>query len=335
MFIMTTISLRKLSFYILLILLICPSIVLSQSNNSINGFVFGIERQPIPQISVELLDEYHRTIARVQTDGTGKYSFLRLAQGRYYIQVISSNTNYEEQVKELEIINISRQPSASDNFQVDFNLKIKRNTNTTAAAVVFVQEVPENAKKAYQRGIDALERRNQAEGIAEIKKATELFSQYYLAYERLGQEYIKLRNYTEAYNSANKAIEINSKGFENWYTAGYAAYYLKNYQEAIKILNKALTLKPDSVNTLFVQGLSLRQIGRYEDAEKSLLKAQKFAGILIPEICWQLALLYTNNLKKYNSAAENLEAFLKAKPNYEEADKVRELIKKLRLKSNK
>ncbi len=307
----------------------------AQSNNSITGFVFGLERQPISQIPVELLNEDYRTISRLQTDGTGRYVFTRLGQGKYYIRVITSSTIYEEQTKELEINNISRRVSPSESFQQDFSLKAKRNTPTNKGSVIFAQDIPENARKAFQKGIENLDKNNQVEGISELERAIELFPKYYLAHERLGQEYVKLKSYTKAYNTANKAIEINPIGYESWYTAGYAAYYLKSYAEAIKVLNKAVTLKPDSINALFIQGLSLRQIGKYEDAEKSLLKAKKLAQNSIPEIFWQLALLYTNSLKKYGDAAENLEAFLKVKPDYEEAEKVRELIKKLKLKSNK
>jgi tetratricopeptide (TPR) repeat protein len=316
-------------------LITCCSTVFSQANNSINGFIFGLERQPVSQITVELLDEYQRTISRTQTDGSGRYTFSRLGQGRFFVHIVSTATGYEEQTKEIEIVTITRQASSSESFQLNFSLKPVRNgAGVTPGSVVFAQEIPEEAKKAFLKGIEYLEKKNQAEGISQLEKSIEIFPKYYLAYERLSEEYVKQKKYFEAYNTANKAIEINQNGHESLYTAGYAAYYLKNYQEAVKILNKAVILKPDSVNALFILGLSLRQTGEYIQAEKSLLKAKKQAKNLVPEINWQLALLYTNNLKKYKEAIEELEAFLKAKPDYDEAEKVKELIKKLKAKSN-
>jgi regulator of sirC expression with transglutaminase-like and TPR domain len=62
------------------------------------------------------------------------------------------------------------------------------------------------------------------------------------------------------------------------------------------------------------------------------VQAKKITKTPIAEIHWELAQLYGENLKKYNAAAEELESFLKVRPDAQDALKIREVIKKLREK---
>lgn len=53
----------------------------------------------------------------------------------------------------------------------------------------------------------------------------------------------------------------------------------------------------------------------------------------LPDIYWELALLYYYNLKGYNEAAEELELYLKAKPKAENKEQVEKLIQTFRSKA--
>ena len=307
--------------------------VYAQASNTITGFIFSSERSPVEGISVELQDEFYHTLGRMRTDRSGRYVFSRLRQGRYFIKVLPLGTSYEEQTGELEIVNIIQQ--STETFQKDFYLRDKKSVRPTQTmvGVVFAQEIPPAAKKHYDTAIERLnDDKKQSEGVDELLKAVDAFPTYYVALEKLAQQYIKLSNYDRAITVAAKAVEINPKGYESWYALGYSYFQLKRSQEAVFALKTAVDLNSASVNTLFLLGVSLRQIEKYTEAEESLLKAKKLAPAPIPEIHWQLALLYTNNLKKYSAAVKELELFLKANPKYQEAEKVRDLIKKLKIK---
>lgn len=324
-----------LTFLFLICLLNIP--LFAQSNNSITGFVFGLEKQPLSNISVELQDDLYRMIARTETSSAGRFIFNRLTRGRYNIRVFTLGTNYEEQAKEVEISGISISGSGgAETIQQNFYLQMKptsTNTSTFKNGVVFAQDIPKEAQKLYEKAISDLNDKKTEIGLAELKQALDVFPDYYLALERLATEYVNQKDYKNAFDTANKGSKINDNSYECWYVVGYSAYQLKSPEEAVKALNKAVLLIPNSVNALFVLGVNLKQIGKFEEAEANLLKAKKFATGSIPEIHWQLALLYTNNLKKYSEAIKELELFLQAKPNFEEADKVKDLIKKLKEKA--
>jgi tetratricopeptide (TPR) repeat protein len=338
---MTTIKTVKFLFISTVAILCTCGSVIAQANNSISGFVFSSKRNPIANVSVELLDEFHRLISRVKTQDSGRYIFSRVPQGRYFVMVSSLSSEYEESTKEIEIVNITRQSgsttavSASENVQLDFYLRNKRTLNpTTSNNVVFAQEIPQEAQKHYKNGLDKLKENKQKEGMEEILKAIAIFPQYYLALEKLSQEFIKQGNYKISFDFANKAVEVNPKSYESWYAIGYSAYQLKKFEEAVKALNIAISLNQSSVNALFLIGVNLRQVGKFLEAKENLIKAKKVADKPIPEIHWQLALLYTNDLKKYSLAADELELFLKATKNYQETEKVKKLIKTLRTKED-
>ncbi len=136
---------------LVIFIIVISSFAQSQSNNSITGFIFAGKRQPISQISVELLDEFGRLVRRVLTDNSGRYSFFRIAAGKYQIRVLASQYDYEEQVQEAEIVNFLRQTSSgsprfsgSENVQVNFYLNQRKNTTTAnkVIGVVFAQVVP-------------------------------------------------------------------------------------------------------------------------------------------------------------------------------------------------
>lgn len=304
-----------------------------QINNIITGFIFGPEQRPVSDASVELLDDNYGLISRVKTDGSGRYIFSRLQRGRYYIQVSVLASNYDRQIKEVEISGINRSAS-NDTVQQNFYLKPKPSNDLLAVnGVVFAQEIPKDAQKLYENANSLLKEKKIDEGLAELKKALEIFPSYYLALDRLGQEYISQQKYQDAYDVLTKAVEINPKGFSSQYSLGYSLYQLKKYKEAIVPLKKSVEIVPGSTNGFFMLGVCLKQIGNYEAAVEHLKKADKLSNSGQADIHWQLSLIYTNNLKRYAEAAYELELFLKAKPDFVEAEKVRDLINKLKAKA--
>ncbi|MGI9056846.1 MAG: hypothetical protein ACR2F2_13710 [Pyrinomonadaceae bacterium] len=63
------------------------------------------------------------------------------------------------------------------------------------------------------------------------------------------------------------------------------------------------------------------------------MKAKKLGNNSLPDIHWELALLYYYNLKRYNEAADELELYLKAKPKAENKEQVKKLIQTFRSKA--
>lgn len=321
---------------ILFLACIAAGSAFGQAAHSVTGFVFDTSRNRVPDIQIELLDEFNRTIIRAKTDGSGRYNFQRLNVGRYAVRVMTIATNFEEQTKEVEVVSSRvRGLGGSSTTQLDIYLRTRREAKPALASseVVFAQDVPPEAKRQFQNGVSNIKEKRVDEGIANLKAAIQIYPDYYLALENLGQEYIGQQNFAEAINVLARAVGINPRSYISQYSLGYSMFQLKKYPEAQVALKRALDMNGSSANCLFLYGVTFKHLGQYVEAEQNLKKAAKLTPSPMPEIHWQLSLIYTNNLKNYSAAADELELFLRAKPDYEEAGKVRELISKLKAKA--
>lgn len=308
----------------------------AQSKNGISGFVFNESRQPIPDIHVELLDDLEITKGRTKTNGSGLYHFRNLDPGRYSIKVLPYAADYEEQIRSVSLVVVSSMPgSGAVNEQVDFYLKAKKNINEgplAAPGVIFAQEIPINAKKLYDAGIEDLFNKKENEGFDKLKKALEVFPDYFLALDRLGREYIVRGYHQAAYVLFTKAVEVNPRSFSSTFGLGLASYRLQQVDQAIKNFRRATEIDNKQVNAFLWLGISYLQDKNYSQAETSLNKANKLSDEKSADVYWQLARLYKDQ-NRFNESANALELYLKYKPDAAETEKVKETIKILRQKA--
>lgn len=311
------------------------------AQNSISGMIFDENRRPVTDIVVELLDEYERLIRSARTKGAGVYMFQGLRAGIYYIQIRTAGTNYKEAKERVELGQTNRTSSTGmvtgiEALQVNLTLFAdtrRRGTNALYNEVVFAQRVPDEAQRQYQIALENFEKKNQAEAVAALERAIAIFPDYFLALDRLGNEYLLHKKFVEAENVLSKALQINAKSFSSAYGLGVAQYSLQKRSDAAKTLENALVLNPSSINSHFLLGKTRRDLKEYEKAEASLKKAKELAKEKIPDIHWELALLYYHNLKRYASAADELELYLKTKPQAENKEQVKKLIEIFREKA--
>lgn len=309
-----------------------------QFRNTITGFVFDSQRNPVSQIPVEVQNEVNQTLQRTRTDNSGRFFFSGLSAGRFNVRVLPLGTNFEEQTQEVEIINIVRPGgfSTSDSAQKDFYLRLRRDAKEANAVTgtLFAQDIPREAQKSYNKAIDEFASKRDEAGIQELLKALKTFPDYFLALERLGREYMKQQKYDIARAVFTKTVSVNQRSFNGWYGLSYASYALGQSDIAIEAGQNAVKLEPASIEAKLILGISQRRAKRFQEAEKTLLEAKKLAKGLFPDVHWNLALLYSHNLQRYKEAADELELYLKAQPDDAKAGNIKKLIAELRQKSN-
>jgi len=297
-----------------------------QGRNAINGLVFGDARRPVSELRVELLDENDSVFATSRTNGSGMFTFYGLVYGTYQVRVLTHGTNY---ISQTERVNIAG-PGAQ-NMQVNFALRSKESATSpkTPGGTVFAQEVPDAARKSYEKALKNLadESRNDA-GLTELKTAIDLFPSYYAALERLGTEYVKRQQYELAQPVLVKAVEVNPRGHQSLFALGVTQFNLKDKTAAIDSLRRAIAQAPTSVNAHLWLGIVLLKDGKSSEAETSLKQAYMLGGSRIPDVHMYLAQLYSNS-KRYKEAATELELYLQEAPNARDADSIRKLIKQL------
>ena len=307
----------------------------AQAENSIGGFVFGLNRQAIGDVTVELVDEYYRIVARTQTTAAGRYSFSGMDAGRFTMRVSMSGTPFEDGEATVEIQNFTHEDSSGRtrvtgqvHEQIDIYLKVRKGV-TPANAVVFAQDVPAEARKLCEKAIDDLDNKRTQEGLNGLKAALEIFPKYHAALERLGFEYVKLGR-PETFRAAvvlfTNAVEVYPQGFKSWYFLAYSQYSLGAFAEAITAVQKAIELNGGSSDAVFLLGVLMKNTRKYDEAEKQLLKARDLAKDSNPKIHWELATLYGNILDRYADAARELKLFLKGQHDSKDAEKIKKLI---------
>ena len=313
-----------------------------QGRNSITGMVFDDSRRPMSEVYVELLNELDITASQVRTSSSGRYEFPGLGEGRYKVRVRPFGTDYLNQTQEVVIANVSAigGGSGGENKQVDFYLRLRPELTAGpfyAPGTVFAQEVPEQAKKLYEKAIGELQSKKEADGFASLRQSLEIFPNYYLALNRLGTEYAVRGNQDKRYFEAarvllTKAVEVNSKGFSSMFGLGFSQYHLGFTNEAVENLQRAVALYNKSPNGYLWLGIAQRRAGKLVEAETSFKRADDLSKGKEADVHWQLANLY-NQQKRYAEAAAELEKFLKIKPDARDADKIKQLIAQLKQKT--
>jgi tetratricopeptide (TPR) repeat protein len=254
---------------------------------------------------------------------------MGMSSGRFIIKVLPLGRDLLEQEQDVEVNN---QVMQSDTVFVDFHLRPSKrspkNLPNAAPEAIFVQDVPENARKLYETGVSNLEK-NQDKGLAEIEEAIKIFPNYFEALSRLGKEYVARKDYNKAYPYLIKAIDVNQRSASCYYSLGYAFFQLKEIPAALEATKAVIILNPASVEGHLLYGTILRISGDYQNSEKILLKAKSLSKQPYAEIHWQLALVL-NKLNRNKEAANELEAYLKISPESPDKKEVKDLISKLR-----
>src|SRR5215212_1361467 len=310
-----------------------PSVGSFQTHNkSISAHASNTQRAPLLDLRVELLNEVDSVIQTGKTDGSGLFVFRKLSDGTFQVRVQTSNTNYVSQTKRVELARPLGFGAVSE--ELDFILVTKENTgNTAKPGVLFVQEVPEPARKQYQKASELMDKANKRqEAFAALKSAIDIFPQYFDALEMLGTEQVKDGVYEPAIPVLTKALEINSRAYASCFALGVAQYNLKQLQPAIESFRRAVLLNEKSINANLWLGIALRQTSRPVEAEAYLRRANELAESKLPDPHWQLALLF-NQLKRFKEAADELEIFLKVQPDSRDVELVKKLIQRLRQQS--
>lgn len=298
----------------LTLIVFCPSLLFSAS--TLSGNVYDRQGVGLPDVDVELLDEFYRSFynRRTKTDSLGRYVFTQLPDGRYYVRVYGYKYDLEDQTDMIEIYTQSlRGGEGTGSFTLDFYLRPRKGSLAELeTSLIFAQEVPSEAEKRYKQALKAFEKRKIEEGINQLSEALKIFPDYFLALHRMGKELFFLKRYDLAVAYLFRAVQINPKSASSLYYLGYSLHMLgKDYNKsALVALNEAYLRAPSSIQVLYVLGKVEREMGNYQKAEEHLLKAKKLYGRISPEIQKELAQLYANDLKKYKEAADELELYL-------------------------
>jgi len=306
-----------------------------QNRNTIEGRVQTSDHQPISEVRVFLKNDSYSEIATTYTDGSGRFRFLNLMSGVYYIQIEPGALNFERQSQRVEAVAFTqRQSGGGEVFRVDFVVKPKETPGKYAdKAVLFVQPVPDEARKEYANALKSLDKDDFARAVASLSRAIEIYPDYYDALELIGTEYVKRQQYKPAVPLLSHAVEVNKDGWRAFYSLGVAEYELGQRDAALKSLSRAVELNPASPNAVMRLGIALApDPATRAEAIQAFEKAVDLAKDRVPTAYFYLGGLYAMD-NQYRKAADAFETFLRVYPQAGERDKIRRMIDEYRRKA--
>ena len=220
--------------------------------------------------------------------------------------------------------------AGNEQYPLDFVLNLKpTKEKPKAGGSVFAQEVPAPARAEYERGVKSLRENKTEAGLVALKKAIEIFPDYFDGLDRLGMEYVKSGQYEVAVPLLQQALRVNNRASKSHYSLGVAYLKLNQFAQAIESLNQSASLDPTNVNTHMMLGVAYGNQQQLKEAEEAFQKALKFGGQGVAEAHFYLASVYEKQ-RRYDAAIAELETYLKEAKTVRNPEKVREWLHSLK-----
>ena len=266
------------------------------------------------------------------SDSVGNFEFRSIPSNSYRVTVPTDNQVYETTQETLEVYG-----SFSLTFMVQIYLRDK-NANVVVrpkgkmlSAAEFTQDVPKEAKKAYELGLKRVKEGKPEEAIGHFQSALKVFPDYLLALNKLGEQYMATHKPADAQATFERAVAVNPKFPLAHINLGMLLVELKNFPEAIEHLeaaNRADESYP-MAHLFLGRALMEKDPPDLDRAERALLKARESGGNELAYVRLHLFNLYFRR-KAYEKAAEQLEAYLKEAPDAPNAASVKETLAKVK-----
>lgn len=275
----------------------------------------------------------------VLADLDGAFKFANLSAGSYSI-VIEAGEDYEIARESVYIEGNSslgrgmRMPSAPRTVMVPIYLQLRRVGKTGARPGVInaaLASVPKAAADLYVSALEAAGAGDSKKAVEQLKGAISLYSEFGLALNELGVQYLKLNLADKAAEVLRQAVRIAPDAVAPRLNYGIALLQKRNFAESEAELRQVLRRNDGAATAHLYLGINLIHLRNYVEAEKELLRAISLSANELHLAHYYLGGIYWRN-KEYQRAADELEKHLREAPKTPDADRVRATIKELRAK---
>jgi tetratricopeptide (TPR) repeat protein len=276
----------------------------------------------------------------VLADSNGTFSFRSLAPGSYTV-IVEGGDEYETARETVYIEGEASNPrlgiiipSATHTYQVQFFLQPKQKTSTTQKPGVVnaaLANVPETAKKLYEQALISAQKGDSKRAVEQLKEALDYYSEFALALNELGVQYLKLGQPVKAVEVLRSALKIKPDEFTSRLNYAIALLEKKEVAEAEGQLRMVLAKNDSSWTAHMYLGIALISLRNYNEAEKELQRTLTIGGDNLSLPHYYLGGIYWKKGER-KRAADELEKYVNLSPKAPNAEQVRGTIKELRSK---
>jgi Tfp pilus assembly protein PilF len=183
---------------------------------------------------------------------------------------------------------------------------------------------PKDAKKAYDKGMDALKKKKLEDAQKNFEKAVEIYPKYATAWYELGMLQAGQGKADMAHKYFDTALENDPKYLKPYLQIAVLTLQAQKWKELVDVTEKTIKLDPfDYPQAFFFNSVANYNLQQFDAAEKSALEAERLdTRHQYPKNSHLLGMLLAMK-KDYAGAAERLKTYLKFAPTAEDAAKVR------------
>jgi len=324
----------------------CYSVAVGQGGSVLQGRVITPSgTQPTSPVRVKLTFN-GRAIFETFTDLSGRFTFPGVNRGTYQLTAEGDGVNFETTTVYAEI---SAFGGGGQTFTQDIQLRPVMRKATSAAGVVnaFTQNVPPEAKEAFETGRKLAEEGKTEAAIENMRKAVQIFPKYFEAHLQLGNTFVKTNQATEAITELDLAREINPNDERTYQSFGLLMIKQKNFPVAIAVYEEAARLNPENPTNPVMRATALiHQAANTSEsapatanrtyllsrAEVAISQAANLSENKLKPDSMTMALFYELKGEPERAAAE-LESYMRKTPQLKNSIPLQNEIKRLREKA--
>jgi len=200
----------------------------------------------------------------------------------------------------------------------------KVSTLTVSATTL---QAPANAKKAYEKGLEAAHAKKWDAAISSFRKATDTYPNYAMAWYQLGEAYLGHSDLTNAVNAWQRATQADPKYVKPLEKLTLWADQKEDWTAEAKYSGAWLALdSEDFPGAWLLNAIAKARLGQTEDAEHAAregLRVDKEQRV--PRLNYVLGLLLAAK-HQFVESAECFRTYLKLAPNARDAEAVRQQL---------
>jgi len=273
------------------------------------------------------LRNHQSVIQTLHTDKSGEFQILNLSEGIYLVVAETLDGVFEPVTRRIELGRGLR-------VNVNLELREKKAEHITALASRVIstaelrQQVPANAKKAYDQGLKAVSKGKFQEAATNFEQALQLYPDYLAARNDLGAQYLKLKRIDEAEKHFQIVLANDPKNFNAKFNMGLVQIERHDYTGALVLLNQAVSIDSTRPVPHLWIGIANLEMGSLQEAETSLVRALLMGGEECIAAHYHLARIYMSR-GEFGDASRSVQAYLQQAPRGEYVKEAKELARRI------
>jgi Flp pilus assembly protein TadD len=209
---------------------------------------------------------------------------------------------------------------------------VKLNGDNAEGATVSVTalQAPPEARKAWEKGVNALDNQKWIQAEKELRRAVTIYPEYASAWSALGEALGELSRPAEARDAWERAIQADPNYVKPYFLLARLAIQEGRMEDAAGITDRALKARyTQSLSVYFYNAVANLALGRLEPAEQSARKAVELDPThLFPKAEDLLGTVLAAKGDR-QGALEHLKKYLEVSPKAEDAQMVKQRIAEL------